>query len=92
MLYVTNLSALKTRYLCRCLPHTTSRSSATKLAAYGHFHDKSAFLPFLPALDTKQTSRQYSGKSAADIIFPKSGFGRAGSPVRRLGRWAMGVG
>ena len=59
------------------VPHTTSCSSATKLAACGHFRDKSLFLPFLPAPDTKQTWQQCLRKSMADIIYPKSGFGRA---------------
>ena len=45
-------------------------SSATKLAA--------CVLPFLPAPDTKQTWWQCSRKSIVDIIYPRSGFGRAG--------------
>ena len=45
----------------------------------GHFRDKSLFLLFLPAPDTKQTLRQCSRKSMADIIYPKSSFGRASS-------------
>ena len=51
---------LKTRHLCRCLyhrqrpSHNFPSSSATKLAACGHFRDRSPFLPFLPAPDTKR--------------------------------------
>ena len=73
------------------VPHTTSCSSATKLAACGHFHDKSTFLPFLPAPDTMQRWRQCSQKSMADIIYPKSGSGHL-RQVLRLGRWAVWVG
>ena len=43
----------------------------------GDFRDKSPFLLFLPAPDTKQTWRQCSRKSVADIIYPKSGFGHS---------------
>ena len=46
------------------------------LPACGHFSDKSMFLPFLPAADTKQAWRQCSQKSVADIIYRKSDFGR----------------
>ena len=91
MLYATNFSTLKTRHLCRCLyhrlrpSHNFPCSSATKLAACGHFRDKSPFFPFLPAPETKQCSR----KSVADVIYPKSGFGRAsasGPSTQEVGR------
>ena len=50
----------------------------------GHFRDKSLFLPFLLAPDTKQTC---SRKSVEDIIYPKSGFGRGSGPsTREVGR------
>ena len=55
----------------------------------GHFCDKSLFLPFLPAPDTKQKWWQCSRKSVVDIIYPKSSFGLAcaSSPLpREVGR------
>ena len=41
--------------------------------------DKSLFLQFLPAPDTKQTWQQCLQKSVADIIYPKSGVGSPGA-------------
>ena len=78
-LYVTNLSPRKIRHLCRCLyhcrcpSHNFPGSSATKLAACGHFRDKYRFYHFF----LHQTQSKCDGKSMADIIYPKSGFGRA---------------
>ena len=60
MLYVTNninpqnwLSLSLSVSPPTSLTQPNPRSSATKLAACGHFGDKSPFLPFLPAPDTK---------------------------------------
>ena len=74
-----NSPSLSMSGITTSVPHTTSCSSATKLAACGHFCDKTLFLPFLPAPDTKQTWRQFLQKGVADIMYPKSGFGPAGA-------------
>ena len=77
-LYVTNLSTLKTCHLCHCLyhrqrpSHNFPSSSATKLAACGHFCDKSPFLLFLPAPDTKQTWRRNVREKAWRTLFTLS--------------------
>ena len=64
-------------WLVGVVPFSTNRNvffCLQTLPACGHFCDKGPFLLFLPAPDTKQTWRQCSRKSAADIIYCKSGF------------------
>ena len=79
MLYVTNLSTLKTCYLCRCLQHVTAAvthppTSLPHLPVpqqpnllLGHFRDKSSFLPFLPAKDNANVTAMFA-KNALNII------------------------
>ena len=79
--------------LRRCLSFIRLRPSHNFLFLNNHtcwrFRDKIPFLPFLSAPDTKQTWRQCLRKSAVDIIYPKSGFGRkggSGPSTRAVGR------
>ena len=90
MLNVTNLStlnitvsiAVSTPTVVAChssasVPPTTFPVPEQPDLLLGHFHDKRPFLLFLPAPETKQMWRQCLRKSVADIIYPKSSFGRA---------------
>ena len=65
-------------WLVGVVPFSNNRnlfSCLQTLPACGHLPDKSPFLPFLPAPDTKQTWWQCSRKSVADIIYHKPSLG-----------------